>query len=257
MKKLLLSIVVILLSLSANAQEHKVSMSSGKVHIKGVNEIDIVGYNGSEIIISKLGEDGEECKDEDDDRAKGLREINAVGATDNTGVGLSATKSGNELLLEQISNNNDSRFTIKVPKGVSIFYEHSTHNGDLIRLKNIESEIEIDANYNDIEFENLTGPIALNTVYGDIDGTFNKVSSTNDVAIYSVYGYVDVTVPGSTKADFRLSSSYGQMFTDLNLDVVGSQRKDSKKITGSLNGGGIDFSIKASYDNIYLRKKKS
>ena len=164
MKKLLSIIAIILFSLSANAQEYKVLMSSGKLHIWGVNEVDIVGYNGSEVIISKLGGNGKDCDDEDDDRAKGLREINAAGATDNTGVGLSATQNGNELLLEQISNNNDSRFTIKVPKGVIIFYEHSTHNGDLIRLKNIVIIIQING------VSELSTPLwtNLSTHYGQI-----------------------------------------------------------------------------------------
>ena len=265
MKQLLSLAVLALLCLAGNAQEYKVSMSNGKILLHNVNNVTIEGYSGSEVLITKMKGDPEcEDKDEDDeeekDRRKGLREINAAGKSDNTGIGLNTNKEGSKLHVEQISKNNSSPYRVQVPAGVAIFYEHSNHSGDEITIKNISSEIEIDANYNDISFKNLSGPVALNTVYGDIEGSFEKVSSKSDVSIYSVYGHVDVTIPASTKADFRLNAPYGQMFTDLDLDVsskTNTGHSKGSRITGSLNGGGIDFSIKASYDNIYLRKKKS
>lgn len=257
MKQLILTAVVALLCLSANAQTtYKSSFSNGKLHIVNVNSVTIKGYSGSEVIISA---DIEASEKEVNERAKGLREINASGSTDNTNIGLSATKSNNELVIEQISANNDTRYTIQVPNSVNIYMEHSKLNGKKIMLMNISSEIEVDANYNNIEFENLSGSVALNTVYGSIDGTFESISKDKSISLYSVYGHVDVAVPASAKVDFRVKAPFGKMFTDLELEMPKEDQTDDLegvKMTGSLNGGGANVSIKASYDNIYIRKKK-
>ena len=101
--------------------------------------------------------------------------------------------------------------------------------------------------------------MAINSVYGSIDANFSEVSIKDNISLYSVYDHVDVTVPKSIKADFRLNTSYGKMFTNLDLDVGSKdgnmKNLSNRKITGSFNGGGIDFSITATYKNIYLRKE--
>ena len=101
--------------------------------------------------------------------------------------------------------------------------------------------------------------MAINTVYGAIEADFTGVSLQKDVKLHSSYKHVDVTVPASIKADFRLNTSYGKMFTDLDLEMGTGDSGNLKeinphKITGQLNGGGVDFSITATYKNIYLRK---
>ncbi|MEL7122103.1 MAG: hypothetical protein AAFO07_21830, partial [Bacteroidota bacterium] len=194
----LLSIALfLLLTVNLNAQEYKVAMSSGKVIINEVNRVDIEGYSGSEVIIIS---DEKKSDDKEDSRAKGLKEISASGHTDNTGVGLAAEKDGNELVINQLSRNNKNRYTIKVPNGVAVYYEHSSWEGKTINVKNLSSELEISANYNSIMLENVTGPMSVNTVYGGIDGKLNAAPK-NDIMLHSVYKYVDLTIPSGTKGN--------------------------------------------------------
>lgn len=42
---------------------------------------------------------------------------------------------------------------------------------------------------------------------------------------------------------------------DIEFSKNGDMKKISSTIQGTLNGGGVDLEIKASYDNVYLRKK--
>ena len=77
-------------------------------------------------------------------------------------------------------------------------------------------------------------------------------------------------MPSDTKANLKLRSSHGDMFTDFNIDKgVKSQNVKSPKskknncgscdkdrILGGINGGGVLIDLYSSHNNIYLRKKK-
>ena len=252
MKSLFIPTLIALLTcFTSQAQEYKISMSSGTLIIQEVNAVTIEGASGNEVIIV-----GAVKEKKEDERSAGLREINALGLSDNTKLGLHVSKDGNQATVRQISKNGGGRYTIKVPAGVAVSYEHSTYNAKKLIIRNTSSEIEVSANYNGVEIENASGPLAINSVYGPIDAVFNKVGK--DVTLYSVYSRVDATVPANAKANFHLKTSYGQMFTDLDLDFGNSggdmKQLNNQDMIGKLNGGGVDFKIKASYGKIYLRK---
>lgn len=259
--------LILFLALSVSAQDYKVKMSAGgKVIISKVNEVDIVGHNGTEVIVM-----GKSRKENEDERANGLRVINGSGKEDNTGLGLSAVKEGNELTIEQISKNTEGRFTIKIPQGVSVLYEHNRHEGDDLNIKDISGEIEVTAHFNDVKLENVTGPMSINTIHGDIEAVFSKVNQSNPSTIRSSHGFIDVTLPSSTKANLKLRASHGDMMTDFNIsrnvkgvktvgkkddDCGGCDNHSSSRMTGMINGGGVLIDLYTSHSNIYLRKKK-
>ena len=245
-------------------QEYKVSLNSGKVLIMDVNKADIEGYNGTDIIIT-----GASTENKDDDRRKGLSAISGSGLKDNTDMGLSVIKEGTEVTIEQISKKaHKGRFTIKVPNNVAIYYEHGTHEGSDLNIKNVKSEIEVTAHFNDVRLDGVTGPMSINTIHGDIDAIFSNVSQENPITIRSSHGHVDVAMPSSTKADIKLTSSHGEMFTDFDISMAaaktanGSSRKgceecpNHQKVTGNINGGGVLVELRTSHSNIYFRKSK-
>ena len=259
--------LILFLSISMSAQDYKVKMSAGgKVIVSKVDRVDIVGHKGSEVII--VGASRKENKDE---RASGLKVINGSGNVDNTGLGLSAVKEGNELTIQQISKNTKGRFTIKIPQGVSVLYEHNRHESKDLNIKDISGEIEVTAHFNNVKLENVTGPMSINTVHGDIEAIFTNVNQSNPSTIRSSHGWIDVTLPSSTKANLKLRSSHGDMMTDFTIDrnvkgVKTVEKKDddcggcdnhnNTKMTGTINGGGVLIDLYTSHANIYLRKKK-
>ena len=257
MNKLQLSILVLCVcfAFKTQAQEHKVSMSQGKLVINGVNEIVVEGHSGSDVIFTRIDYD-----EDVDEKAKGLFALSAKGLRDNTGIGLSVLKEGSELVVNQIGKNNENHYQIQVPRGVSILYEHSSHNGEDILFKDVQSEIEVSVNYNSVILKDVTGPMAINTVYGSIEADFSQVAQDNAISLHSVYGDVDVSLPSNTPANLMMNTSYGEMFTDFDINVPANQDGNHKgwsssKFSGSINGGGVSISLKANYDNIYLRKK--
>ena len=249
------TLIFIFAAYSITAQEeYKVAMNSGTLMITDVNELNIEGYDGTEVVFKYLN--GHYSRP---DKAKGLRAINGLGMTDNTKIGLSVIKKDGNLEVAPISKNSEIRYQILVPRTVDIFYAHSSHQGEDLHLKNIESEIEVSVRFNDIYLENVTGPMAIKSVHGNINAEFSKISQKGSISLYSVHGDIDASFPLDTKANFLLKSSHGEMYTDLDIKVdtknVSMKSVSSKEITGTLNGGGVDVSIKTSHSNIYLRKK--
>lgn len=245
--------LVFLASYTLSAQDYTIDMSSGKLILNEIDRVEIEGATGSQVVISTTPKEKRE-----DERASGLREISASGLSDNTGIGLSVEKDGSTATVNQVSRHGSRTYTVKIPKGVSVYYEHSSWEGKTLHVRDLQSEIEVSANYNSVELENVSGPMAINTVYGQIDAVFKTAPQADAVSLHSVYGNVDVSVPSSTKADFTLSTSYGKIYTDLDLkmekEANGLRAISSSKISGSLNGGGISFGIKSTYKNIYLRE---
>lgn len=236
------------------AQEHTIKMSSGTLMIREVNRVNIVGHSGSNVIITSEGKTTKK-----DERADGLKEISAMGYSDNTGIGLAIKKHEDKVYLNQISTSDKNRYTIKVPASVTVNYEHSSWEGKTLNVTDFAGELDVSANYNNIKLVNVTGPMSVNTVFGGIEAIFESGVIDNGISLISVYQNVDVTMPSSTKANFRLKTSYGKIFTDLDLKFDNGEGKlrelTNMRIEGTLNGGGSSVSIKATYKNIYLRGK--
>ena len=257
MKTIGLMMLLTLVSVSitnAQSNEYKLDMSSGRLIVQEINEVEFVGHNGSGVIIKRRGEDRETSE-----RAKGLKLINGLGLEDNTGIGLSAEKKGEGTVLTQISRNGDNEYVIQVPKGVTVVYEHSSPHGDDVTFRNITSEIEVTTNHSGVELDNVTGPMSISTVHGDIEGNMGTVNQSSPISIVSTHGDIDLGIPSGTKANFRISTGWGEIYSDLDLKVdrdQGSMKQyGANKVVGKLNGGGVSFEVKSTHGSIYLRKK--
>lgn len=237
----------------AGAQEYKVAKTTGRLEIH-IGRVTVEGHNGNEIIFS--GGDSKRSKDK---RAEGLTALNSLGLQDNTGLGINVTDKGNVIEVFQLKKTSSPDITIKVPRGIIVSYTHESQYGGGVRFRNLENEIEVSAQYNSIDLENVTGPLTVKTIYGGVDATFGT-SIKNPISIVSVYGHVDVSLPTATKANLKMSTSYGEIFVapDFNLEVdkKGEMIVISDRVSGKLNGGGdLNIDLTANYGKIYLRKK--
>lgn len=215
-------------SLLANAQqEYRVAKSSGQLKIN-LTGVIVEGYDGKEIIFSGQ----KTIADETDERAKGLVPISGSKHIDNTGMGISVTENGQEVNVNMAAKKPIGILTIKVPQSIKVsilsnnnrvFFATGTNNltnDEPIIIKNLKSEIEVSVNRNKIKLENNTGPMNIKTVYGSIEAVFNN-EIKGPVSIISVYDYVDVTLPASTKANIEMGSTYGKLYAgkEFKIDI--------------------------------------
>jgi len=254
-KKIIIALFIGLLSLAGiNAQEYKVSVGpSGKIMVNNLyGEILIEGHSGSELIITVAGLKSAP------ERADGLRSLYGA-RNDNTGIGLSVTEENNAFEITGATRQaEDAKYKFLVPNNVSISFDCSSPFADEdIIIKDYSGEIEAKILNGGIEFENLTGPAVLYAINGDVIGTFLTVNQENPISITSVNGDVDVSLPSDTKADLKLSSVNGEIFTDMDIEFDEDEmpRIGGRKVKGKLNGGGVDIHLITINENIYLRKK--
>lgn len=237
MKKQLLFLALLTVSLSVTAQkEYKLAKSSGKLNLN-ISGAVLEGYNGSEIIFSVKKNEKEEV----DERASGLMAINSSGFTDNTGLGLDVSVKGDEINVNPVSMRNQTMITIKVPQNIKIFFTNNSNiYRDSIILKNLKNEIEVSVSYNEVRLENNTGPMNIKTLHSSVDAVF-PTEIKGPVSIVSVYGHVDVALPQAVKANLEAGTNYGKVYAAEGLKIVVEKAKESeaKGEKGYSNVAGI------------------
>ncbi len=252
MKKILIGLAALCITVTVTAQEFKVAKSSGKLQIN-LGRVTVEGHTGNEIIFSSKDHDKEE-----DERAKGLKAINGSGLDDNTGLGINVTEKDGVLVVSQLKKMNSPDIKILVPKGIIVAYEHSSQYGNEVVFRNLENEIEVSANYNSVELENITGPATIKAVYGGVDAVFSA-NVKGPISIVSIYGHVDVAMPATIKANIKMSTSYGEIFASPDFKIEVEKQGDlinySDRLTGKINGGGMNIDFRSDYGKIYFRKK--
>jgi hypothetical protein len=250
----ILLLVLLLITGIVSAQEFKTTVPNTKdVKLKLKNfigKLPVSGYSGTEIIIKSSSESLAPPE-----KAKGLKAIYPSG-TDNTGLGLDCTKNGNEITITcLLPIGRDEEYEIKVPENIAIEIESGCERSNDISITGMKNEIDI-KNCNDIELKDISGPVILSTISGDINITFSSINTDKPFSVNSVSGDIDIKLPAKTATNLELRTVNGGFFSD--FDFTDSQ-KDLRKVGGNelnfaLNGGGFKFSIVTVSGNIYLRK---
>lgn len=122
-------------------------------------------------------------------------------------------------------------------------------------------DIYVESIYGDLLTSGNYKNINADITYGNIEVKQTQVATSSNIKLESTYGFVDYTIPRSSDIEFNLSTSYGEIFSD--LDVVSSNKNIfSGKSCGTERGGKYTLNeaksiayITATYDDIYLRGK--
>lgn len=255
MKYVLPLLMAVGMAVPCAAQQFKVTIENtkdGQVELDDFpGDLPIEGYSGNEIIIT--ADDGHF---QAPDRAKGLKPIYGGGGTDNTGIGLDMEKNGNKISFHcLLPMGRSADYHIKVPDNLVVKIHRSCEKGGETTLQNFKNEIDFDG-CNDIKMKNVTGPLVVSTIGGEVNVVLTDISKDRPTSLSSIGGEVDVTLPAKAAVDLELSTMNGGMYSDFDFPSDG---KDMRKVGGGsvhakLNGGGPDLKINTISGNIYLRK---
>lgn len=217
----------------------------------------------------------QEGDDEHDERARGLRRI------PNLSAGLEVSENDNEVVVEG-SPRRSLDLAVLVPAGASLFLSTVT-DGDIVVRDLQAGEIEIENTNGEVRLEKVSGPVTVHALNGDIDATLARLDARKASSFSTFNGDIDVTLPADVKADVRIKSDNGEIFTDFDLQMgarterrAGDEgdaadrpraRKYSKgtkgrafgfesAMTGTLGGGGPVLRFETFNGNVYIRKAK-
>ena len=93
-------------------------------------------------------------------------------------------------------------------------------------------------------------PFSIETINGDIiiDG------KTDEIKAYTISGYIDLSVSNNRKADFKLSTITGTVYSNILSSNSSDKHNSSNNIFNRFNGGGKSVTLKTISGDIYLRK---
>lgn len=239
---------------SIRAQGYKIPVQNtpeGKIVLKNFpGNMPVKGYSGSDVVLSS---------DRDKEipaRAKGLKAVYSAG-TDNTGVAVYMEKNGNQITLTcLLPITQSASYSIEVPDNFAVTVNNECgHSGD-VTVSNVKGEVNV-SNCSDITLKNVSGPMVLSSISGDINVVIADVKKDNPVSITSISGNIDVSMPAMAKADLQMENTTGSIYSDFDFP---SDDKKMRKIGGNsihtqLGGGGTTVRLTNISGNIYLRKK--
>ena len=229
----------------------------GSVNIRTLNgTVTVRGANRRDVLIETRGDNQD--RNRRNDRSGGLRRLSAT-------PGLEAIEENNQMVISTNAND-DVEMVIHVPTRTNL--KVSGTNGGPITVEGVEGDIEVNNTNDDIALTNVSGSVVAHSVNGDVKASLTRVTTQKAMAFTSFNGDVDVTLPGSLKATFKLRSDMGDVYTDFDLQVktetTTSQnpRRDNgrlkievnRAITGTLNGGGPEIELRTFQGDVYLRK---
>lgn len=245
---------------SMNSSTRKVTLDGKnikKVIIKDIlGKISVVGSQLTSIVIE--GEGLEEIPE----RAKGLKPLYGTGCIDNTGAGVAANESDGTLTLCGASKSSeDASYVFNLPKGVSVSIDYnSPFANENIEITDMEGEVEVSSLNGDIKCINVTGPLVLNSISGQIDVKISRLNQNGPTSISLISGDLDITLPVDSPANLEMNAITGGLYTDFDIKAE-TKRNNLPKVGGGssvetkLNGGGVGLSLSSTSGNIYLRKK--
>jgi DUF4097 and DUF4098 domain-containing protein YvlB len=231
-----------------------VKLISGGMTVRGADRRDVS-------IESAPLTDRERSRTTNDANASGLRRLTSP-------TGLVVEEENNQMSVRTSSVNSRTNLDIVVPTRTNL--KLSAVNGGEIVVEGVQGEIETNNVNGSIALTNVSGSVVAHSTNGKVVATLRQVTTDTPMAFTSLNGNVDVTVPPATKANLRLRTDNGDVFTDFDIQVrpntgtpvVRDSRQNGgryrievdKSIYGTINGGGPEFELRTFNGNVYLRK---
>lgn len=228
--------------------------------------LTVTGFDGQNVIVEArvrteaLTEEEEER--EVDEKAKGMRLIRS-GAT-----GLSITEDNNVVKIGVQAMNRAIDLNIQVPFNTNLKLS-AMMNGQLT-VEKVKGDHEIQNANGPVSLRNISGSAVAASYNGELTVTFDSITPDKPMSFTTMNGDVDVTFPATLKADLKMKSMMGDIYSDYEVAIKPSPQKSTeeskddtgkykiafdKTIYGSINGGGAELSFSTMRGNIYIRKK--
>lgn len=265
-----ISLLILCLSSLAHADDHEMFTEevviplsqpgqSGTLEVSQIyGGVTVTGYDGQQVIIAAQ----QKRMKSSVNMKNGLRKIQ------NNSMALVAEERDNHVEVNSEShmygNNQTMNLDIKVPKNFNLKLS-GINNGYTI-VNNVSGDFEISNVNNDITLNQVTGSAIVDTVNGEIKATYNQVSPDGRLVFTSFNGDVDLTLPRNIKADFKLKTFSGEIFTGFDVEFDSSKpvvKKSNDKrsykvnvekwVSGQANGGGTEVTLKSHSGDLIVR----
>jgi hypothetical protein len=220
-------------------------------------------YERSAGFASQFFQDDKKSREEKEKKIAGMKQLS--GSTS----GLEVEEEDNVVQINTQSWKAATDLTIQVPRTTSLEVR-STMDGAVV-VEGVNGEIDIHTINGPVTLRNVSGNTLVHTVNGDIDVVLAKVAADKPLLFSTMNGDIDVTLPADVKANLKMKSEQGEIYTDFDINMTRQPAKSEasekteqgkyrisfdKSLYGLVNGGGQEMSFNTFSGDIYIRKKK-
>jgi hypothetical protein len=179
----------------------------GKIKLRvSWGDVTITGADTPEVsIVSNV-----KNKHATEKRADGLRRLDSE-------VTYTATEKDNVITIDLTGDGaavaaSGATLAITTPHLTSVVVENSL--GGSVDVKNLVGDVEIRNLNGEVRLDRISGSALVETMNGAIHASFVKVADGRPLSFISMNGEIEVRVPAETKANVRLRTQNGGVYTD-------------------------------------------
>lgn len=264
-------VLLLIITIKVNGQETvTIPLSNpskeGLLKIGIINgSITIKGTDAKEVTITGTRREGE--KRYYSGRKTSKNDVSGLKRISNNSLEFSAEEYDNEVRVKS-SPQGTTDFEIEVPKNFSL--KISTINKGKIYVENVNGTMDVSNVNGPITLKDVSGSVSADALNKDITINFLTVTPDAPMAFSSLNGDIDITFPKSLKADIKVKSDRGEIYTDFDLKAKPSKAKITKDevskgnayrvkvekwIIGVINGGGPEILFKNFNGDVIIRAK--
>jgi len=228
------------------------SLLTGSIVVHGANTNQVT-------VESHGGRHGE--NHEPPPNAAGMHRLDAGG-------GFDITEQDNVVDIKTTSWTHGGDLVITVPRRSSL--QLKTLSGGGIEADDVDGEIDVNALNGPITLRNVSGSVLAHSLNGAVTVTMNQVDPTKPMAFSTLNGAIDVTLPDNVRANVRMKTDNGDIYTDFDVKLSTSPSVDTDtdhgnrhyhvridhSVRGTINGGGPEYQFTSLNGAIYVRKRK-
>jgi hypothetical protein len=230
--------------------------------------ITVRGADVKEVLVEahSRGERGDrESRGRHADRADGMKRLDLPG-----NAGLDVTEEDNVVTIKTSSMNRPADLVITVPRRSSLRLK-CMNDGD-IHVEQVDGEIDANNLNGRITLKNVAGSVVAHSLNGAVFATLDRIDSGKPMSFSTLNGDIDVTLPDSLKANVRMKTDNGEIYSDFEVKLMAGASVEGNNsgrqadgsfhlrfdhaLRGTINGGGPEFQFTSFNGQIYIRKKK-
>jgi len=159
-----------------------------------------------------------------------------------------------------------AHLAITVPVDTSLNLK--SHSGN-ITVDGVHGEIDASSHSGQVTLTNVSGTVVANSFNGALKVAMDRVDPAKPMSFSTFNGPIDVAFPADIKANVKLKTNHGDIFSDFDIKLTGSRPITEKNNTpdgkfrlrtdgtiyGAINGGGPEVSFQTFNGRITIRKK--
>jgi hypothetical protein len=211
-----------------------------------VGSVTVKGYEGQEAIVEMTSRSPGRAPRRAAESPAGMHRIGESTA------GLDATEDNNTVKISSGFFAGALDLVIQVPVQTSVSVK--TMSGGAITIENVSGEIEANNMNGKVNIINVSGSVVAHSMNGKVTVELSSVMPDKAMSFSTMNGDIDVTLPAGIKANVKMKTDRGDMFTDFDVKLDSTVRAP-QVTSGTINGGGPEMQFTTFNGNILIHKR--